>query len=92
MGSLINELNTECAAKQQASRKCSEAMMEVMNDEHKFSTLSKITKFGLILPTNTTAHECGFSQLKLIKTPHRNPLKQSTLNNLMMIVTEGPPC
>ena len=78
MGSLINELNTEFAAKQQASRKCSEVMMEVMNDEHKFPTLSKITKFGLILPTNTAAREHSFSQLKLIKTPHRNRLKQST--------------
>ena len=72
---LFNKLNTEYAAKQRASRKCSEVMMEVMNDEHIFPTLSKIAKFGLILPVNTTACEHGFSQLKLIKTPHRNRLK-----------------
>ena len=47
---LFNELNTEYAGKQRASQKCSEVMMEVMNDEHMFPTLSKITNFGLILP------------------------------------------
>ena len=89
---LFNELNTEYAAKQRASQKCIEVMMEVMNDEHMFPTLSKIAKSGLILPMNTTGCEHGFSQLKLIQTPHRNHLKQSTLDNLMMIATEGPPC
>ena len=89
---LFNKLNTEYTVKQRASRKCSEVMMEVMNDERMFLTLSKIAKFGLILPVNTAACERGFSQLKLIKTPHRNRLKQSTLDNLMMIATEGPPC
>ena len=43
---LFNELNTQYAAKQRASQKCSEVMMEVMNDEHMFPTLSKIAKSG----------------------------------------------
>ena len=43
---LFNELNTEYPAKQRASQKCSEVMMEVMNDEHMFPTLSKIAMFG----------------------------------------------
>ena len=58
---LFNELNTEYAAKQRASRKCSEVMIEVMNDERMFLTLSKIAKIGLILPVNTAACERGFS-------------------------------
>ena len=66
-------------------------MMEVMNNEHMFPTLSKMTNFGLILLVNRAACERSFSQLKLIRTSQRNRLKQSTLDNLMMIVTEGPP-
>ena len=64
--------------------------IDVLNSSEMYPTLSKITGFGLILLLNTAACEHGFSQLKLIKTPHRNRLKQSTLDNLMMNGTEGP--
>ena len=56
-----------------------------------YPELAKLASYGLILPVNTAACERGFSQLKLIKTSHRNRMKEITLDNLMMIATEGPP-
>ena len=87
---LCNELTIEYNEKAYQARKCQNVLLDVLNSSEMYPTLSKIAGFGLILPLNTAACERGFSQLKLIKTPHRNRLKQSTLDNLMMIATEGP--
>ena len=54
------------------------------DDEVKFSTVSLFVKSLLALPHSNADVERIFSQVSLIKTKHRNRIKTSTLDALLM--------
>ena len=47
--------------------------------------IAKLLATAITLPLSTAEVERIFSQLKLIKTDHRNRLNVKTLNNLLMV-------
>ncbi|KAE8293775.1 hypothetical protein D5F01_LYC06711 [Larimichthys crocea] len=53
--------------------------------------LAKLAAAMAVLPVSTADCERGFSSMKRVKTSLRNRMKESTLNNLLMISMEGPP-
>ncbi|XP_078581210.1 zinc finger protein 862-like [Branchiostoma floridae x Branchiostoma japonicum] len=53
--------------------------------------LAKLAAAASVIPVSTADCERGFSTMKRVKTPLRNRMNESTLNNLLMISVEGPP-
>ena len=54
-----------------------------------YPNISKMLAVAGTLPLSTATVERVFSQVKLIKTDHRSSLKQSTLNDLLMVKLNG---
>ena len=52
--------------------------------ESRFPTVSKLTKYFLFFPHSNADVECIFSQVVLVKTKHRNKLKTSTLESILL--------
>lgn len=57
-----------------------------------YPSLGLLAKRLLVLPVSTVDCERGFSKQNLIKTDLRNSIKPASLDNLMRISIEGPPC
>lgn len=56
-----------------------------------FPEFIKLAKVAITIPISSADAERGFSCMKRIKTDQRNRLKESKLQDLMMISLEGPP-
>ena len=54
-----------------------------------YPNIFKMLTVAATLPLSTATVERVFSQVKLIKTDHRNSLLQSTLNDLLMVKLNG---
>jgi hypothetical protein len=61
-----------------------------MSNKDRFPFPSKLLEILAILPASTSSCERGFSQMKLIKGKFRSSMNPSTLNDLLMIHTNGP--
>ncbi|KAJ8301785.1 hypothetical protein KUTeg_020772 [Tegillarca granosa] len=57
-----------------------------------YPSLGLLAKRLLVLPVSTVDCERDFSKQNLIKTDLRNSIKHASLDNLMRIFIEGPPC
>ena len=55
-----------------------------------FPNLAKLAAILIVLTVTTTTVERTFSSMKLIKTPLRNRMGESTLEHTMRICIEGP--
>ena len=58
--------------------------------DHRFVSIFKIVSLVILLPMNTACCERGFSAMNRIKSKGRARLKNSTLNSMMLICTDGP--
>ena len=56
-----------------------------LGPREKYPTISELVAVTITLPLSTAEVERIFSQLKLIKTDHRNRLNINTLNKLLMV-------
>jgi len=63
-------------------------MWDCIEKEEKLELLSKITKVAQTLPTSSASIEQSFSTLKLVKTPLRNKLSQSSLEGIAFVSQE----
>ncbi|XP_078590444.1 zinc finger protein 862-like [Branchiostoma floridae x Branchiostoma japonicum] len=75
--------------KELSTNKVLRKVMQVHGDT--MPNLAKLAAAMAVLPVSTADCERGFSTMKRIKTQARNQLKESTLDNLLMISIEGPP-
>ena len=81
---LLHDIQTKC------SHIANETLNVVINTEWTFKCKWPTLFYCLLsLPLSTTCIERLFSNMKFIKTQLRNNLSQSTLENLLFIVTEA---
>lgn len=55
-----------------------------------YINICKVLNFLRVLPLSTAECERGFSQLNLVKTDSRNRLLVTTIDDLLMVKTNGP--
>lgn len=66
-----------------------ENLSSVYPDYYRLTTIIKLFYYLLLIPLSTACIERHFSKMKLIKTPLRNNLSQSTLEDLLFIAIEA---
>jgi hypothetical protein len=70
--------------------KIQDLLERTMSNKDRFPFLSKLLEIVAVLPASTSSCERGFSQMYVIKGKLRSSMNPSTLNDLLMIHTNGP--